>query len=335
MKFDTDLYNEHDMEAAKKLRDFLPDKIFDAHTHFFDCDFVPGLLSSDYVQKVTHIEDYDKFMGELLGHPKKIRLNIISHPDKTMADKESENIKKSDNFLLGELNKNAENVGEIIVHPEESAEEIEKRITSPQIKGFKCYHLNAKKDVTWNCNIEEYLPEGAWEVANKNKLCITLHMVKDDALADENNQKYICEMAKKYPDAVLILAHAARSFASWTGVESVEKVAKFDNVWYDFSAVCESPAMFMIMKKAGVEKCMWGSDFPVCTLRGKAISLADTFYWIYENDINNFSSKTKVNSYLVATENLMATRQACIMADLSQSQIEDLFYNNAARLFDR
>jgi hypothetical protein len=26
-------YNSHDLEAAKKLDDFLPDRIFDAHMH--------------------------------------------------------------------------------------------------------------------------------------------------------------------------------------------------------------------------------------------------------------------------------------------------------------
>ena len=30
--------------------------------------------------------------------------------------------------------------------------------------------------------------------------------------------------AKKYPDATLILAHAARSFAPWTAIESIDKI---------------------------------------------------------------------------------------------------------------
>ena len=40
--------------------------------------------------------------------------------------------------------------------------------------------------------------------------------LKDKALADKDNLDYIIKMSKSYPDAVLILAHAARSFASWT-----------------------------------------------------------------------------------------------------------------------
>ena len=46
-------------------------------------------------------------------------------------------------------------------------------------------------------------------------------------------------------------------------------------------------------------------------------------------------SNIPLNVWAVATENLMATRLACIMAELHESQIEDLFYNNSARLFEQ
>jgi predicted TIM-barrel fold metal-dependent hydrolase len=93
--------------------------------------------------------------------------------------------------------------------------------------------------------------------------------------------------------------------------------------------------MLQILKKAGTKKCMWGSDYPVCRSRGKCISLADSFYWIYQNDLDNFASKTRMNSYLIGTENLMAVRQAFILAELGEQAVEDFFWNNAVRLFSR
>ena len=168
-------------------------------------------------------------------------------------------------------------------------------------------------------------------------MVITLHMVKPRVLADENNLSYIIEKAKKYPDATLILAHAARSFAQWTAIENIEKIAHLDNVWYDFSAICESPSMFYIMKKAGLEKCMWGSDFPVCTHRGKAISFGNEFTWILQRDRKeglHYDNLIPLEMYrLFAIENLMAVRQACIISDFKENQVEDLFFNNAKRLF--
>jgi len=268
-----------------------------AHTHFFDKEFTPE-ASKQYGAEKVDLEDYKSFFSPLFKNKKKCRLNLFANPDKAMCDLSGELLRKSDSFLLKELNKDSANVGEIIVLPGESIDDLEKRLVHPNIKGFKCYHIFADKEITWNCTIDEYLPESVWQLANERKMCITLHMVKDKALADEENLKYICAMAQKYKDATLILAHAARSFAAWTAIESVEKVKHLENLWFDFSGVCESPAMFQILRKVGVGRCMWGSDFPVCVPRGKAISFADAFYWIYQRDIDNFDSKTVVNNWL-------------------------------------
>lgn len=324
-----------DLEAAKKLADFLPEKIVDFHAHLLDTDHLPSLDGSIGERRILDLETYKNEMMPLLCNPKELRLNVIAYPDKVMGEADAPELEKCDKFIAEQLDKDCGSFGEIIVTPNCTADSIEKRLIHPHIKGFKCYHLTAKREPTWNASIGEYLPEASWEIANKKKMYITLHMVKDAALSDPDNLNYIRAMAKKYPDAVLVLAHAARSFAAWTGIESVEKVADLENVWFDFSAVCESPAMLQIIKKAGISRCMWGSDYPICRARGKAISLADTFYWIYQRDLDNFASKTKVNNWVIALENLYAVRQAAILADLTQKDVEDLFYNNAITLWNR
>ncbi len=329
------LYTNDDWDGIKKLEGFLPDKIFDAHAHLLDTVFMPQTQEPGADRLILDAKTYQKEMLPMLGNPKELRINGIVFPDKGMGDRESGLLQQSDAFLAEQLNAEPTYVGEIIVHPKETAEDIEKRLIHPNIRGLKCYHLLADREYTFDANIGEYLPESAWEVADKHKMVITLHMVKQEALANEENLNYICTMAKKYPDAVLILAHAARSFAAWTGIENVERIAHLENVWFDFSAVCETPAMLQIVKKAGIKRCMWGSDYPVCRGRGKAISIADSFYWIYENDINNFSSKTPVRNWLIGIEGLAAARQLAILADLTTGDIEDYFYNNAMRLFYR
>ena len=322
-----------DSEAAKRLADFLPDKIFDAHAHLFDTAHLPSIRGGlDYDLRLD-IDTYKREMSPLLLDPKELRLNVIAFPDAAMKWPDSPELRDSDRFIVEQLEKDEGSVAEIIVSSKHSADELEKRLVHPRIRGFKCYHLAADRERTWDASIDEYLPEAAWEVASKHHMCITLHMVKDKALSDPDNLNYIRKMAKRYPDTTLILAHAARSFAAWTGIEAVEKIADLENVYFDFSAVCESPAMQQIVKKAGVSRCLWGSDYPVCRGRGKAISLADSFYWIYENDLNAFSSKTTLNHWLIALENLYAVKEMATLADLSRSDVEDIFYNNAMRLW--
>ena len=336
MHAENGVYNQYDYEAAKILADFLPDKIFDAHAHLYDQSFIPNMCGPDTcfaLRKRCEVSDYLEDMAPLFGPGKEVRLNILTTPDPTMADPSTGNREASTAFLKEQLEKYPGNVGSVMVSPDDTPEDIEKQLVHPAIRGFKCYHVLAKKKPTWHATIGEFLPEAAWQVADQRGLTITLHMVRDQALADPENLNYIRAMAKKYPNAQLILAHAARSFAAWTALETVDQIADLDNIWYDFAAVCESPAMFQIMRKVGVERCMWASDYPISRSAGKAISIADSFYWIITRDLDQFAGPTEFHYWQIGTENLMATRQACLMLDLNQDAIEDLFYNNAMRLF--
>lgn len=334
MPFSNGVYTQHDQEAAKILQDFLPDQIFDAHLHLFDSSFCPGIAKGGGFNSSprANFQDYLEFMKPLFGEHRKVQGNFITAPDATMTQADSVNRKASVEFLAQQLEQFPGNVGEVMVGPEDTVEDIEKQLIHPNIRGFKCYHITAQKKPTAQASIGEYLPQSAWEVAHQRGMVITLHLVKDRALADPDNYEYILQMTKRYPNAKLILAHCARAFAAWTGVETVDKLKHLDNVYYDFSAICESPAMFQILRKVGGDKCMWGSDFPVCRLSGKAISLADSFYWINAR-VLELLGNPELHYWQYSTENLMAVRQACLMLELSRDRIEDLFCNNAKRLF--
>lgn len=319
----------HELEVMKILADFLPDKIFDVHAHVLDSSFMPGWARVEAFTPASYREN----MAPFLCNPKTIKINVIPMPNKAQGDPSKDNLAKMDAYVLAQLESDPDTVGQVMVYPGETAEHLAARFNHPRLTGIKCYHALLQREDTWNAGIGEYLPESAWEVAQERGLSITLHMVKDKALSDPDNMAYIREMAKRYPNAKLILAHAARAFASWTGVEAVAELADLENVWYDLAAVCESPAIFQILDKVSKERCMWGSDYPLVHMPGKVFSLGDSFYWLYEKDIKNFVSKTPVSVWPITVENMMATRQACIMARLNTREVEDVFYNNAARLF--
>lgn len=330
--YENGVYTQTDLEVMSVLSDFLPDQIFDAHAHLYDNQFLKVLHPQGSPRQYYGVDEYIRDTTPMLMNPRELALNIITYPDPSMADPNNDSKALSDAFLVSQLEKSPHSVGEIIVTPGDTPEQLLSRLAHPRIRGFKCYHYCSGQKDTWNLDIGDYLPEAAWEVANEKHMVITLHMVKDKALADPSNLNYILTMAKRYPNATLILAHAARAFASWTGVETVEKVSHLDNVWFDLSGVCESPAMVQIFTKCGTQRVMWGSDYPISNLRGKAISLGDGFYWIYRQDLEHFQAATPIRACLVGIENLLATRQACILANLDQNAVEDVFFFNAQRL---
>src|SRR5690606_24872663 len=150
-----------------------------------------------------------------------------------------------------------------------------------QIKGFKCYHVTSAKKPTFGADIGDYLPESVWQAAEKRGMFITLHMVKDRALSDPKNLEYIIAKCRQYPPANLILAHAARGFAPYNTIDAIHKLRGLENVYFDCAAVCETKAIVAILKEFGPSRLLWGSDFPVSMARGKCVSVADSFYWVY------------------------------------------------------
>jgi glutamate-1-semialdehyde 2,1-aminomutase len=175
--------------------------------------------------------------------------------------------------------------------------------------------------------IHQYLPESAWVVANEKKLPIILHLFREAALSDPDNLQYINTMAKKYPDARLVLAHCGRAFASWTLMNSIHKLQDNGNIWFDLSAVCEFGTMAACILKNAGKRVLWGSDYNCSMLPGRAVSVGSWQNWLSGDDY------VGPERALVATENLMAFYQTALLLDLDQTQVNDIFYNNAAKLF--
>jgi len=331
------ILSQADEKAIAILSDFLPDKIFDMHMHYRLPSFNPSAFKpracSTVVGDAVTMDTYIRDHGRFYPNKENIRGNLIIVPDKAMLNDPKTMRQAAVDSLVCELDKHPGCVGEVPVLAQDTREDIESLLVHPRIRGLKCYHLTAGKDNTWQCTIGEYLPEAAWEIANERGLCITLHMVRDLALADEENRNYICKKAAQYPNARLILAHAARGFAAWTAVESVEQVANYPNIYFDFSAICDPVPIMAIIQACGHKRVFWGSDYPVSMLRGTCVSIGADFLWLYRKQLESCGSNTKFEPYLIGLQNLMAMRTACKLLKLSKQEIEDIFYNNAVAFF--
>lgn len=163
------------MDKNKILNDFLPDKIFDAHAHLFDKVYMAP--SSIMPESIT-LDDYLSQMQEVFGN-RKITVNANPFSSRKILEKDKDYLTLADESLYKELDKDKNNVGELLVLPNESAEHMLSRIKGKQICGFKPYHSLHMADNTMNLNIKDYLPKSAFEIANEYNKVITLHLVKD------------------------------------------------------------------------------------------------------------------------------------------------------------
>ena len=91
--------------------------------------------------------------------------------------------------------------------------------------------------------------------------------------------------------------------------------------------------MWHILKQFGPRRLLYGSDYPVSQRRGKAFSIGDGFFWLYEHMID-WSKWILGAPTLAGIESLHAIKLAIEMTTLTDADIECIFYNNAVELLN-
>ena len=317
-----------DDQTVSIYRDFLPHRVFDAHVHLHGAGTIPHVYNPTgvFCRESVTAEDYLTDMSPFFPNVREFRLHAMPMPDPLMNDPANGMRQKANAHIVQELQKNPSHVGACYVLQGDGEREIEQMADLEGIRAIKCYWFAAGKQNGEDCDIQDYLPVAAWEVAERRRLPIFLHMMRPHALSDEKNFSYIVQMARRYPNAKLVLAHCARAFASWTGVKKICQLHNCENIWFDTAAICE-PSPMMACIKYAPDRTVWGSDYPICMNRGKVISLGSGFYWL-----TGKNAPRDASSALIA-ENLLALYQACLLLDTDQSLVERLFYGNAVKLF--
>lgn len=319
---------------AQIIEPFLPDRIFDAHAHLFHQDhYAPEPVPTQLADAPRQIDlvQYRRCIEWL--HPGQRTVGGLFFGLVFTGNRKANN-----EFVAAQVCQARETGfqarGQMIVPPQMEPELVRQEVKRLGFVGLKCYHTMAEVGgPTWHAPIEAYLPEEHVRIAHEEGLTITLHMVRDRALADPANQAAIRRYCKFYPNMRLILAHAARGFNPWHTIEGIDSLRGLANVWFDTSAVTEAGAFEAIVETMGHERLLYGTDFYVSHLRGRCVAIGDSFHWIYADGTGLEEKHTRLQPILVGLESLRSLALACRRLKLNDSQIEDIFYNNAAQLF--
>lgn len=323
-------WTDADRALLARLQSFIPGKVFDAHAHLHKVEYMPPGDNLFWSFGTTGAEKFLADQKALYGD-RKFRGLLLPTPS-VLFNGRPELRAEMNAWMNEELRKLPDCVGAVYVVPGDTKEDIEAMLTNPQVKGFKCYHQTANTEgSTWFAEVDQYLPETAWQVANERGMSITIHMVRPSALADEKNMAYFKKMTAKYPNAKLILAHCARGFASWTTIEVVRKMKGIPNVYYDMAAICDTATMCEVIRQAGADHVLWGSDYCIDRAHGKPVNVGEGFRWLYKHEI---PEQMNFPVCMTVLESLFAFYQASLVLDLSQEDIEKIFYDNGCKLYD-
>jgi glutamate-1-semialdehyde 2,1-aminomutase len=320
--------------VAREVEPFLPDKVFDAHAHLFcHAHYQPGTIPAHLAG--TPIEIGLAVYGETIEwiHPNARTRGGLFFGLAFTGDRVANNDFVAQEVQTGQK-QGFQALGQMVIAPQMDPEYVREIVRQHHFVGLKPYHTMAQVDgPTFTAPIEAYLVEDHVRIAHEEGLTITLHMVRDRALADPANQTTIRRYCERYPNMRLILAHAARGFNPWHTIEGIHSLASLDNVWFDTSAVTEAGAFEAIVETMGHRKLLYGSDFYVSHLRGRCVAIGDSFHWFYADEMNLAEKHIRLEPVLIGLESLRSLRLACQRLKLTDGQVEDIFYTNAADLY--
>lgn len=321
----------------EELDGFVPDKIFDAHTHIYrwafntDPDKHSGPLRN-FVQPAFEDAGWNLLdeCDELLMPGRKVERLSFPFPYSNGCDFEGSN-----EFIAGEVKSHPESGALMLVHPEMTGDDIEAAVEQHGFLGLKPYRFFSSTGDYVHCRITDFLTEHQIAVADRLGLLIMMHLSKPDGISDPQNLDDLESLTTKYPRARWILAHCARAYSSWPIERAGNRLRDMPNTWFDTSSVCESDAIEALIRTVGIERVMYGSDdVPVGVLRGKYIAFG--YGWAYLSEQNHNLNLTHCDGRMTFTrfEQLRAMKRASRATGLTDKQVEALFHDNAVSLIN-
>ncbi len=305
------------------IGDFVPPDSFDAHAHWYDIDHIlpAGPDDPPVANSAVGYEAMLMSMKKWMGSRVITKGLYFPFPVRTL------DCVAANRFLADQLSTHPDCRGLMMIRPQDEAAAVERDLLEYQFAGFKVYHCFADREETFYAHQGEFLPEWAWELANTHGLWITMHMVLPKALSEPVNANYIREHCMTYPNARMVLAHAARGFNASHTSDAIDQLRGLDNVFFDTSAICEPTAFEAIIRATGTTRLMYGSDFPVSDIRGRSLSVGDGFMWIYKHNVD-WDGWLHGRHNLVGVESLLALQQACHTMCLTDTDVERIFCGN-------
>lgn len=304
------VHPEQRSQFQRLLGSFVPPDAFDAHAHLYEIESLGGGAIIKTMQKGPQIADwatYHRCTAAYMGDLAPTDGLFFGFPTKQV------DMPVCNRFVANEVTQRPGSRGLMLIKPGDDPAQVEAQVRQQGWAGFKVYHVYAPTSTpdgnTFHAQIGEYLPDWAWEIANRHGLAIMLHMVRSKALSDPLNSQYIRNYCLKYPGAKLILAHAARGFNASHTVEAIHTLRGLDNVYFDTSSISEPGAYQAILTAFGPTRLLFGTDFPISSLIGKCVSVDDGFFWMYEDNVQ-WDGWQHGKATLNGIESLLALKQA-------------------------
>jgi len=314
----------------QEIRPYLPKRLFDAHTHLQLPEHHPDLETELPITKNPAYRRIDlpalRAWWQMLFPGARVGGLLLGMPTETCDIQEI-------NRYLGALPRQDDIRFSILTSPTISAEELERQIVTYRPHGLKPYMCFAQIPVHNHARITDMIPEAHIALGDKYGLAVTLHVAKPRGMADPDNLRDMNRLVKAYPRCQFILAHCGRCFITPNMEATLVALTPADNLWFDTSAVCDIGVFLNLLTQYDRKRILFGTDLVTATgFRGTYMRMGMSWDWYAENLLQR-PGGMEIKATFATYENLCALCHALKFCKFSEAEREDLFFNNAARLF--
>ena len=328
---------------AESLRDFLPERIIDVHTHVWKAEHQkigPDAFSRvvswpSRVAKDNSVEDLVEGYRRLFPG-KSVTPLIFS----SVYDAEG---MPAMNAYVSECAARMKFPALIYAHPTWSGTVLEQRIKAGRFLGAKVYlNLSPAYIPQKEIRIFDFLPPHQLDVLNKNEWVAMLHIPRDGRLRDPVNLAQMLEIEKNWPKVRVIIAHVGRAYCDEDMGDAFSMLSITKNMVFDFSANTNDRVFEAALRAFGPARCLFGSDMPITRMRmrrhcegGRYINVVPRGLYGDVSSDRNMGEADPPESETITFfmyEEVLAIKRAVERIGLGRSDVEAFFLGNAKRV---
>jgi predicted TIM-barrel fold metal-dependent hydrolase len=329
----------------EKIREFLPEKMIDAHTHvWLDAHSTHNPNAHERTVSWPARVALDNSVEDLIESYR------LMFPGKSVVPLMFSSVSEGDDMDLnnGYVSSCAEKhrfPALIFAHPTWTGAELERKIRAGKFIGAKVYlNLSPAYLPRKEIRIFDFLPPHQLELLHENRRVVMLHIPRDARLRDPVNHAQMLEIEKNYPGIRLIIAHVGRAYCNEDVGDAFEVLKTTKKMVFDFAANTNAWVFEQAIRTFGPERCMFGSDLPITRMRMRRACEGGTYVNVVPRGLygelsgdKNMREVDPPEAERLTTfmyEEILAIRQACERAGIDRKGVEAIFLGTAKRVLD-
>lgn len=333
------ILNDYDKKVYEsELKSFLPSEFIDCHVHVWEKDFPTFGKSnggSTWTRKVSECLSVEQLLEsyQIMFLQNKVTPLVFGSCGRDIACCNNYVKDKAAVYGFPTLFRTSYDM---------SPDFLEQEVKRGGFLGLKPYLSSCPAYVPpAEIRIFDFLPKEHLEVANKNGWIVMLHIPRSKRLRDAVNVAQIMEIEEKYPGVKLVVAHIGRAYAKEDIGDAFDVLKNTKNLVFDFTANLCDDAIRACLEAVGTKRLLFGSDLPIAFMRMYRIVENGEYCNIVPRGLyGDLSGEPRMRETdetdvtLMMYEQILALKRVALEMKLTDSQIEDIMFQNAKRLIE-